>query len=84
MILRLSLIAGLAAVAITAAVQDVSAVPLTNNALGNAASEGNLVGQVQYRYCHRVREVCVQMGLADRALFPLHRAPRLCLTRPDQ
>jgi hypothetical protein len=58
MILRLSLIVGLAAVAITAAVQNVSAVPLTNNALGNAASEGNLVGQVQYRYCHRVREEC--------------------------
>ena len=58
MILRLSLIAGLAAVAITAAVQNVSAVPLTNNALGNAASEGNLVGHVQCGYCHRVRKKC--------------------------
>jgi hypothetical protein len=58
MILRLSLIAGLGALAITAAVQNVSAVPLSNYALGNAASEGNLVGHVQYPSCHRIRKAC--------------------------
>jgi hypothetical protein len=58
MILRLSLIAGVAAMAIALAAQSVSAVPLSNNALGAAASESNLVGNVQWGYCHAVRERC--------------------------
>jgi hypothetical protein len=58
MILKLSLIGGVAAMAIALAAQSVSAVPLSNNALGTAASEGALVNNVQWHYCHRVREGC--------------------------
>jgi len=56
--LRLSLIAGFTAATVALTSQSVSAVPLSNNALGAAASENNLVTSVQFRYCGRVRQEC--------------------------
>jgi hypothetical protein len=56
--LRLSIIAGLAAGAIALASHGVSALPLSNNALTGAASESSIVAKTQWRYCHRVREEC--------------------------
>jgi hypothetical protein len=56
--LRLSLIAGFTAAIVALASQSVSAVPLSNGALGAAAGESDLVTNVQFRYCRAVRQEC--------------------------
>ena len=57
MMLRLSLIAGLAVASLGLASHNFSAVSLPNNAVAGAASDGKLVQNVRWS-CRKVRKQC--------------------------
>jgi hypothetical protein len=67
--LRLSLIAGFTAAIVALASQTVSAVPLSNSALGAAAGESSLVTNVQFRYCRAVRQECGSGGAGELGII---------------
>jgi hypothetical protein len=60
MIVRLSVVAGLVAAAVTFSAATALALPIAQQAgsLPAAAAEGNLVETTQWRFCRRVRAEC--------------------------